>query len=211
MFTGLIEDVGDVIDVRAAGELTQLEIASNVVTADAAHGDSIAVSGVCLTVVGQGTRSDGKHTFTADVMRPSLEKTTLGSIHVGDRVNLERAARADSRLGGHIVQGHVEEVAQVSAVDEHAEWRVIRFQVSPRVASLLIAQGSITVSGVSLTVSALSKLPADADAHWFEVSLIPETLQATTLGTLTMGDPVNIETDLLARHVERLLAKGAHA
>lgn len=214
MFTGLVEDIGEVIEVRDNGELAQLVIASNTVTEGTAHGDSIAVSGVCLTVVDQSVLSDGRRTFTADVMQPSLRRTTLGSIQAGDRVNLERAARADARLGGHIVQGHVEEVATIVSVSDHPEWRVLRFEVTPRVSSLLIAQGSITVGGVSLTVSALSPLPADASesaphVHWFEVSLIPETLQATVLGQLAVGDQVNLETDLLARHVERLLAAGA--
>lgn len=198
MFTGLIEEIGEVIAIEPTGDSLRLTVRGPLVTSDANHGDSIQVSGVCLTVVGQG---DGY--FTADVMAQSTRMSTLGGLQPGDRVNLERAMRADARLGGHIVQGHVDGTATLISVTEHPEWRTLRLELAHDLAPLLVDKGSITVSGVSLTVSAIS--PEDTAEQWFEVSLIPETLTATTLGALTPGDRVNIETDILARHVARML------
>lgn len=203
MFTGLIEEIGDVVAVEPVGDSLRLTVRGPVVTSDARHGDSIQVSGVCLTVIDQGTDETGAGTFTADVMEQSIAMSTLGSLQPGDTVNLERAARVDSRLGGHIVQGHVDGTATLVSVTPVDNWRVLRFSLSPELAPLLVDKGSVTVAGVSLTVSNIS--PVDSEEHWFEVSLIPETLTATTLGSLTPGDRVNIETDILARHVARML------
>lgn len=203
MFTGLIEEIGEVVAVEPVGDSLRLTVRGPVVTSDARHGDSIQVSGVCLTVIDQGTDETGAGTFTADVMEQSIAMSTLGSLRPGDTVNLERAARVDSRLGGHIVQGHVDGTATLVSVTPVDNWRVLRFSLSPELAPLLVDKGSVTVAGVSLTVSNIS--PVDSEEHWFEVSLIPETLTATTLGSLTPGDRVNIETDILARHVARML------
>ncbi|UOR01762.1 riboflavin synthase [Leucobacter allii] len=211
MFTGLIEEIGEIVAVEAVDDSLRLTIAGPVVTADAVHGASIAVSGVCLTVIEQGTTSDGRGTFTADVMAQSLRMSTLGALIPGSRVNLERAVRVDTRLGGHIVQGHVDGTASLVSSTPAEQWRVMRFALPAALAPLLVDKGSVTLSGVSLTVSGISD-PAGGDDggpdHWFEVSLIPETLAATTLGALEPGDRVNVETDILARHVARMLRFG---
>lgn len=204
MFTGLIEEIGEILAVEPVGDSLRLSVRGPLVTSDAGHGDSIQVSGVCLTVIELGTAPDGAGAFTADVMEQSVRMSTLGSLRPGDRVNLERAARVDSRLGGHIVQGHVDGTAELLSATPHDNWRVLRFSLAPELAPLLVDKGSVTLSGVSLTVSSISA--ADADAHWFEVSLIPETLAATTLGSLAPGDRVNVETDILARHLARMRA-----
>ncbi|MBO1900354.1 riboflavin synthase [Leucobacter weissii] len=202
MFTGLIEEIGEIVAVEAVGDSLRLAVRGPVVTSDAGHGDSIQVSGVCLTVIERGAAGPG--TFTADVMAQSVRMSTLGSLRPGDRVNLERAARVDSRLGGHIVQGHVDGTAELRSVDDGDAWRRLRFALPRELAPLLVDKGSVTLSGVSLTVSAISEA-RDPDP-WFEVSLIPETLASTTLGGLVPGDRVNLETDILARHVARMLA-----
>ena len=193
MFTGLVEEIGEIVAVEASGDGTRLTVRAPLAVEDAQHGASIAVSGVCLTVVGWG--SDW---FAADVMRETVDVTTIGAKSPGARVNVERALRADDRLGGHIVQGHVDGTSEVLDVRPGDAWRVIRFALDPEHAPLVTKKGSITVDGVSLTVS-------DAGTDWFEVSLIPETLEATTLGALAVGDRVNIETDILARHIARLI------
>ncbi len=203
MFTGLIEEIGEIIAVDAVGDSLRLTVKGPKVTADAQHGDSIQVSGVCLTVIEQGVAADGAGTFTADVMEQSVRMSTLGGLRPGDGVNLERAARVDSRLGGHIVQGHVDGTAELVSVTPHDNWKTLRFALDPALAPLLVDKGSVTLSGVSLTVSSIA--PAAESAPWFEVSLIPETLTATTLGALAPGDRVNLETDILARHVQRML------
>ncbi|WP_017792872.1 riboflavin synthase [Leucobacter salsicius] len=203
MFTGLIEEVGEIIAIDPVDDSLRLTIRGPLVTSDAAHGASICVSGVCLTVVDR----DDAGAFTADVMAQTLHMSTLGALEVGTRVNLERAVRMDTRLGGHIVQGHVDGTARLTSVTEHEAWRVLRFEVAREIAALLVDKGSITASGVSLTVSDVSD-PDTSGAHWFEVSLIPETLTATTLGALVVGDRVNVETDTLARHVARMLRMG---
>jgi riboflavin synthase len=199
MFTGLIEEMGSVVELVETNGAARLRISAPITAADAKHGDSISVNGVCLTVVEQGA-----DWFVADVMAETLRASVIGSIAQGDRVNLERAALANSRLGGHIVQGHVDGSATLLSREEGSAWRVLRFTLPADLAPLVANKGSITVSGVSLTVSAVS--PAAEVEQWFEVSLIPETLAATTLGTLEVGQPVNLETDILARHVERLLS-----
>ena len=204
MFTGLIEEIGEITALEKVGDSLRFTIAGPLVTSDATHGASIAVSGVCLTVVDQGVDEQGRSTFSADVMAQSINMSTIGDLQVGSRVNLERAARLDTRLGGHIVQGHVDGVATlVSSVTGDA-WRTLRFSVARDLAHLLVDKGSVTLAGTSLTVSAIS--PATDSEQWFEVSLIPETLEATTLGDLAPGDRVNLETDIIARHVERMLS-----
>ncbi|MEJ6555350.1 riboflavin synthase [Microbacterium esteraromaticum] len=199
MFTGIIEEIGEIAAIAASGDGWRLTVHAPKAAADAVHGESIAVSGVCLTVVGS-TES----TFDADVMKQTLDVSALGAVEVGTRVNIEKAMPVGARLGGHIVQGHVDGVGTVLEVRPGAEWRVLRISVPDELAPLVVDKGSISVAGTSLTVSAVSA--AAAGEHWFEVSLIPETLEATTLGALEAGDVVNLETDILARHVERLLA-----
>ena len=199
MFTGLIEEQGSVIELVEIDGAARLKLSAPITAADAQHGDSISVNGVCLTVVEQGA-----DWFVADVMAETLRASVIGTITEGDAVNLERAALANSRLGGHIVQGHVDGSATLLSRVEGSAWRVLRFTLPADLAPLVANKGSITVSGVSLTVSAVSA--ATEAEQWFEVSLIPETLAATTLGALEVGQPVNLETDILARHVERLLS-----
>ena len=196
MFTGIIEELGAIVEFSRTGDAARLTVRAPLGVSDARHGDSISVAGVCLTVVDQGP-----DWFTSDLMYLTLDMSTLASVTPGQRVNIERAARVDSRLGGHVVQGHVDGTSEVLSVTEGSAWRVIRFSIANDLASLVVRKGSIAVDGVSLTVSAVG--PATED--WFEVSLIPETLTATTLGTLAVGDRVNIETDILARHVARLI------
>ena len=203
MFTGIIEERGTITAVVASSDALRLTVRGPLSVSDARHGDSISVSGVCLTVV---DRVDD--TFTADVMAQTLAMSTIGSLVEGSEVNLERAALVGDRLGGHIVQGHIDGTATVLSVSPGDAWSVLRFRLSPENARLVVDKGSIAVSGVSLTVSAIGR---DDEGDWFEVSLIPETLSATTLGTLSPGDRVNIETDILARHVERLLSFGARS
>ena len=192
MFTGIIEELGSVIAWEPSATAARLTVRAPLAVSDAMHGDSISVSGVCLTVVGQG--SDW---FAADVMGETIAMSTLGALTTGTAVNIERASRVGDRLGGHIVQGHIDGTAEVLAVTVGDVWNVVRFSLSPDVAPLVARKGSIAVDGVSLTVSAVGR-------DWFEVSLIPETLSATTLGDKVAGDAVNIETDILARHVARM-------
>ena len=207
MFTGLIEEIGEITAIEPVGDSLRLTVRGPKVTSDAAHGDSIQVSGVCLTVIGISNNEAGDaESFTADVMEQSIKMSTLGSLKVGDRVNLERAARVDSRLGGHIVQGHVDGTAELISAKQHDNWRTLRFSLTPELAPYLVDKGSVTLAGVSLTVSNIAS-EKDPQA-WFEVSLIPETLTATVLGALEPGDRVNLETDILARHVARMLRFG---
>lgn len=199
MFTGIVEEIGAVTAVEPSGDGVRLTVRAPKAVSDAGHGDSISVSGVCLTVIDRG-----EDWFTADVMRQTLDMSTLAGVAEGRPVNLERATAAHGRLGGHIVQGHIDGTGEVAEVRPGDQWRVIRVSLPRELAPLVVDKGSVALDGVSLTVSAVS--PADASDAWFEVSLIPETLVATTLGERTPGDPVNIETDILARHVQRLLA-----
>lgn len=203
MFTGIVEEIGDVTAVEPSGDGVRLTVRAPKAVSDAGHGDSIAVSGVCLTVVDRGP-----DWFTADVMRQTLDMSTLTGVAAGRVVNLERATAAHGRLGGHIVQGHIDGTGEVLEVRPGAQWRVLRIGLPASLAPLVVDKGSIAVDGVSLTVSAVSA--ADAADHWFEVSLIPETLEATTLGARVPGERVNLETDILARHVQRLLAFTPH-
>ena len=199
MFTGIIEEMGEITAIVPAGDGWRLTVRAPRAAADAVHGESIAVSGVCLTVV--GSTAD---TFDTDVMKQTLDVAAIGSATVGTRVNIEKAMPVGARLGGHIVQGHVDGVGDVLDVRPGAQWSVLRISLPADLAPLVVDKGSISVDGTSLTVSAVSA-PADP-SPWFEVSLIPETLAATTLGIRAVGDRVNLETDILARHVERLLA-----
>ena len=199
MFTGIIEEIGEIVAVTESGDGRRLTVRAPHAASDAVHGESIAVSGVCLTVV--GSTAD---TFDADVMKQTLDVAAIGTAGVGTRVNIEKAMPVGARLGGHIVQGHVDGTGEVIEVRPGAEWSVLRLSLPDDLAPLVVDKGSIAVDGTSLTVSAVSA-PAESPA-WFEVSLIPETLAATTLGAHAVGDRVNLETDILARHVERLLA-----
>src|SRR5271156_3449228 len=199
MFTGIVEELGAVTGRDALADAARLTIRGPVVTADAGHGDSIAVNGVCLTVV--ELLVDGQ--FTADVMAESLGRSNLGELAVGSRVNLERAAALNSRLGGHIVQGHVDGSGQVVARTPSEHWEVVRIEVPAAVARYVVEKGSITVDGISLTVSGLGAEPRD----WFEVSLIPTTRELTTLGTAPVGSQVNLEVDVIAKYVERLMTQ----
>ncbi|MER7796995.1 riboflavin synthase [Microbacterium sp. NPDC096154] len=201
MFTGIVEEIGRVLAVEPSGDGVRLALHAPGAVVGVHHGDSIAVSGVCLTVV--DWTDEG---FTADVMKQTLDMSTLDAATPGTPVNIERATAAGGRLGGHIVQGHIDGTGTVLDVRPGAQWRVVRIDLPAHLAPLVVDKGSIAVDGVSLTVSAVS--PADAAEPWFEVSLIPETLSATTLGERRPGDPVNLETDILARHVQRLLAFG---
>jgi riboflavin synthase len=216
MFTGIIEELGEVVSWDKAGDAARLTVRGPVAVSDAGHGDSISVNGVCLTVVDQGA-----DWFTADVMAETIRMSTLESVATGSRVNLERAAQVGDRLGGHIVQGHIDGTARLLSITEGSAWRVLRFELDPEHAPLVVGKGSIAVDGVSLTVSAVSE-PGDTSnkqgdagswqgdaGSWFEVSLIPETLAVTTLGLKQVGDLANIETDILARHVARLAAFSA--
>jgi riboflavin synthase len=193
MFTGIVEELGTLVSVRNGNDFSVLAIHGPLVTSDAKPGDSICVNGVCLTVT---SLSDEE--FTADVMGQTLKLSNLGSLQVGDRVNLERAMKADARFGGHMVQGHVDAQSEIIARTPAENWEVVRFGLPHAVAKYVAKQGSITIDGVSLTVSDLAE-------DWFEVSLIPTTLTLTTLGQKVVGDRVNLETDVLARHVERIL------
>ena len=199
MFTGIIEELGTVDRVEQGTDAVRLTVRGPLAVAGAAIGDSISVNGVCLTVVERTPE-----TFTADVMAQTLRMSTLAEAGPGTPVNLERAALVGGRLGGHIVQGHIDGTSELLSVTPGEAWRVLRFSLSPDLAPLVTNKGSIAVDGVSLTVSTIS--PATEPEQWFEVSLIPETLTATTLGKRTVGEHVNIETDILARHVERMLA-----
>lgn len=201
MFTGIIEELGAVTAWERTGDAARLTVSAPIAASDAGHGDSISVSGVCLTVIDQGP-----DWFTADVMAETIAMSTLGGIQPGDRVNIERATQVGDRLGGHIVQGHIDGTATVLAITPGSAWRVIRFSLAPDLAPLVARKGSIAVDGVSLTVSDVSDGDATTDpaSHWFEVSLIPETLAVTTLGDKVVGSTVNVETDILARHVARL-------
>ncbi len=215
MFTGIIEEVGEITDVAERGDSSRLTVRGPLVASDAGHGDSIAVNGVCLTVVellgADGGGDEGRpEAFTADVMHETLRRSSLGALERGSRVNLERAAAVSSRLGGHIVQGHVDGVGTVLARTPHEHWEVVRVALPDAIARYVVEKGSITVDGVSLTVSGLGgDAAAGGPGHWFEVSLIPTTLASTVLGTATVGTPVNLEVDVIAKYVERLLGAGA--
>ena len=193
MFTGLIEEIGTVEELVPLGDAVRIAVRAPKVTQDAAVGDSIAVDGVCLTVV-----DNASGTFTADVMRETLDRSRLGSYAPGSRVNLERALAAGQRMGGHIVQGHVDGVAEVVSRTASEHWEVVRFTLPQQLDRYVVEKGSIAVNGTSLTVSAVSD-------GYFEVSLIPTTLSESTAGALQPGDPVNLEVDVVAKYVEKMV------
>lgn len=195
MFTGIVEELGEVVGLERGERDARLVVRGPLVASDAHPGDSIAVSGVCLTVTSLG----GDGTFAADLMPETLEHSTLGALVPGEQVNLERAMGVDGRFGGHLVQGHVDGVGTVLSRDPGERWDVVTIALPAQLARYVAHKGSVTVSGVSLTVSAV------ADDR-FEVSLIPTTLGSTTLGALDPGAPVNLEVDVLAKYTERLLA-----
>ena len=198
MFTGIVEELGEVVYLTdAGGDSAVLAVRGPVVTSDARHGDSISVNGVCLTVI---DNVDG--VFTADVMGESLRRSSLGVLSAGSPVNLERAATVGTRLGGHLVQGHVDGVGSILAREPADDWEVLRFALPPELARYVVEKGSITVDGVSLTVM-------EVTADSFSVGLIPTTLKLTVLGAKSVGDPVNLEVDVIAKYVEKMLGDRA--
>jgi riboflavin synthase len=194
VFTGIVEELGQVTEVVDLGDSVRLRLRGPIVTTDADIGDSIAVNGVCLTVV-----TSGGGDFTADVMRETLERTSLGVLEVGSPVNLERPMVLGGRLGGHLVQGHVDGVGRLLARTSSEHWDLVAITLPGELARYVVEKGSITVDGVSLTVVSVGD-------DRFSVSLIPTTLAMTTLGAKVPGDPVNLEVDVIAKYVERLLA-----
>ena len=210
MFTGIVEDLGEVEAVEHLGDFARIHVRSAVVTQDAKPGDSICVSGVCLTVTSLITSrprpADGTQAppspaplgFAADVMGETMRHSSLKSVAPGAKVNLERSVRLEDRLGGHLVQGHTDGTATVVSRDPQEHWEVVRISLPAGLARYIVHKGSVTVDGVSLTVSGI-------DEDWFEVSLIPETLKRTTLGLKQPGAEVNLEVDVLAKYVEKLL------
>lgn len=189
MFTGIVEELGE---VRQAGQ-SRLSIRCHDVLSGTQLGDSIAVNGVCLTV----TDLDGEG-FAVDVMAETYARTALSGMRAGDTVNLERAAMLSTRLGGHMVQGHVDGVGHISAQENHSEWQTVHFAIPAGLSKYIVEKGSIAVDGVSLTV-------VSVDEEAFSVGLIPATQRATTLGSKSVSDPVHIEVDMIAKHVERLV------
>lgn len=210
MFTGIVEDLGEVEAVEHLGDFARIHVRSSVVTQDARVGDSICVNGVCLTVTGliaarsapAGTAppqpSPAPLGFTADVMGETLRHSSLKSVAPGTRVNLERSVRLSDRLGGHLVQGHTDGTATIIGRDPQEHWEVVRIALPASLARYIVHKGSVAVDGISLTVSGI-------DADWFEVSLIPETLKRTTLGSKQPGAEVNLEVDVIAKYVEKLI------
>jgi riboflavin synthase len=203
VFTGIVEEVGTVEVREDQTDAARLRIRARTVLDGVALGDSISVNGVCLTVTDVEPTGNGGGVWGTDVMAETLRRSSLGAAHAGDPVNLERAVTAHTRLGGHMVQGHVDGVGSVLARTPGEHWEVVRIALPPELARYVVEKGSIAVDGVSLTVSALS--PASDPHPWFEVSLIPTTLRETTLGRRAPGDPVNLEVDVIAKYVERLL------
>jgi riboflavin synthase len=197
MFTGIVEELGEVVALERLNSSARLTIKGNV-AADAAPGDSIAVNGVCLTVT-----EVKDATFTADVMGETLKRSGIGGFSPGSAVNLERALRLSDRLGGHLVQGHVDGTGRIVSRRPGEQWELVRISLPNGLARYVTEKGSVAVDGVSLTVSALGET-ATGDP-WFEVSLIPTTLALTTLGTKQPGDLVNLEVDMVAKYVEKLL------
>ncbi|MCX4821702.1 riboflavin synthase [Streptomyces sp. NBC_01142] len=197
MFTGIVEELGEVTAVENLGDSYRFRLRGPVVTEGAKHGDSIAVNGVCLTVV-----DFGEGEFTADVMAETLNRSSLGALETGSRVNLERPMAVGGRLGGHIVQGHVDNVGTVLERKPSENWEIVKVSLPADLTRYVVEKGSITVDGVSLTV-------VDAGPDYFTISLIPTTLALTTLGIKQPGDPVNLEVDVIAKYVERLLGADA--
>jgi len=193
MFTGLVQDLGEVTRIDDTGDGVRLAVRSRL-AAELSEGDSVAVNGVCLTAVGMC----GGELFGADVMRETLRRSSLGELAEGGRVNLELPLRATDRLGGHVVQGHVDGVGAVRSVRDDGFARIVEIEADPSLLRYVVEKGSIAVDGVSLTVSAVGDT-------FFAISLIPETIERTTLGTAEPGRPVNLEVDVLAKYVEKLI------
>lgn len=199
MFTGIVEELGEITAVENLPDASRFRLRGPVVTEGAKHGDSIAVNGVCLTVV----EHEGEE-FTADVMAETLNRSGLGALTVGSRVNLERPTAVGARLGGHIVQGHVDGTGEIIAREPSENWEIVKVSLPAGLSRYVVEKGSITVDGVSLTV-------VEAGPDFFTISLIPTTLALTTLGIKQPGDPVNLEVDIIAKYVERLIGDRAHA
>ncbi|WP_034253686.1 riboflavin synthase [Arsenicicoccus bolidensis] len=195
MFTGIVEELGSVESVELGADSAVLTVRGPLVVSDATHGASIAVNGVCLTVV-----AHDEATFSVDVMRETLDRSSLGALQAGSPVNLERAMPAGGRFGGHVVQGHVDGAATIVRREPGDRWEVVTFSLPPELSRYVVEKGSITVDGISLTVSAV-------DDATFAVSLIPTTLELTTLGRKQVGDLVNLEVDVIAKYVERLMTR----
>jgi riboflavin synthase len=205
VFTGIIEELGEVVAVESLSDAARFTVRGPVVTSDAVHGASIAVNGVCLTVVdATGSEALARGEFTADVMAESLSRSSLADLKPGDRVNLERPMVANGRFGGHIVQGHVDGTGAVLSRTPSEHWELVRVSLPADLARYVVEKGSITVDGISLTVSALTDAPDGGD---FTVSLIPATLAQTTLGIKQPGARVNLEVDVIAKYTERLLGR----
>lgn len=202
MFTGIIEEIGEVVSVHRHGDCAVLTLSASglgesIAAGETEKGASVAVNGVCLTVTGWTVHPRACH-VAFDVMGETLERSVIGTFSAGTKVNLERAVRADSRLDGHVVQGHVDGTGVVVSRTPGEAWDAVRFELAPELARFVAEKGAIAVDGVSLTVTAVGP-------DWFEVGLIPETLRATTLGCPQPGDAVNIEVDVLAKYVARLM------
>ncbi|MEV8116376.1 riboflavin synthase [Streptomyces xiamenensis] len=195
MFTGIVEELGEVAAIETRGDSARLRLRGPLVSDGAAHGDSIAVNGVCLTVTDTG---DG--TFSADVMAETLKRSSLGALTPGSRVNLERPMALGGRLGGHLVQGHVDGTGTVLAREPAEHWELVTVSLPAELSRYVVDKGSITVDGVSLTV-------VEAGEDRFTISLIPTTLELTTLGVKQPGDPVNLEVDVIAKYVERMVTR----
>jgi riboflavin synthase len=203
MFTGIVEELGEIVEVTGLGDSARLVVRGKLVTSDAKHGDSIAVNGVCLTVV---DLDDG--TFGADVMNETLVRSSLAALVPGSPVNLERPVTMATRLGGHLVQGHVDGVGTVVAREPSEHWEIVRISLPAELDRYVVEKGSITVDGISLTVVEVLP-PTGGGPGEFSVSLIPTTLALTTLGTKGPGSPVNLEVDVVAKYVEKLVAAAA--
>ena len=204
MFTGIVEEVGTLVLREEQEDSAVLRIRAERVLEGVALGDSIAVNGVCLTVTGiEPDGADGAGVWRTDVMAETLSRSSLGIVAQGQPVNLERAVTPHTRLGGHMMQGHVDGVGHILARSAHEHWEVVRIALPAALARYVVEKGSVAVDGVSLTVSAVSEV--DVREPWFEVSLIPTTLRETTLGARAPGELVNLEVDVIAKYVERLL------
>ena len=198
MFTGIVEEVGTLVERVEQSDSAVLQIRARTVLQDVSLGDSISVNGVCLTVTGVQPGADGAGIWSTDVMAETLRRSSLGHADAGDRVNLERAVTPQTRLGGHMVQGHVDGVGAILSRTPGEHWEVVRIALPPELARYVVEKGSIAVDGVSLTVSAVGDT-------FFAISLIPETLERTNLGVAAPGQPVNLEVDVLAKYVEKLV------
>lgn len=202
MFTGIVEELGEVAALESLPDAARLSVRARVAGDDVSLGDSISVNGVCLTVTGWDDEgqdaSPASRCLHFDVMAESLQRSSLGDLQPGDRVNLERAVTASTRLGGHVVQGHVDGVGTVAVREPAEHWEIVKISAPESVTRYLVEKGSVTVDGVSLTVTA-------SDDSGFAVSLIPETLRRTTLGRRAVGEQVNLEVDVIAKYVEKLI------